>query len=274
MQRAVLIMLIAMSMIPAGDSAGKWLTSELGVAPVFVAASRFFVGALMVLPFLPKGSLALLRRPLIWLRAAFLATGIFSIQTALSTVPIATVFAAFFIGPLFSYVLAILFLRETVTIPRSLLILLGFAGVLTVVRPGIEMAPGLLWALLAGLCYGAFLTLSRALSEAAKPLSLIFTQLLIAALLLLPFGLANLPVLTGPIAALTLVSAFFSMMGNLLLLFAYRIASATRLAPLVYFQLIAAVGLGWLIFGDLPDAYTWVGLALIIASGLVSARLR
>ena len=64
------------------------------------------------------------------------------------------------------------------------------------------------------------------------------------------------------------------MLGNLMLLYAYRIASATQLAPLVYFQLIAAVILGWVIFGDLPDSLTWAGLAVIIAAGLGSARLR
>jgi drug/metabolite transporter (DMT)-like permease len=64
------------------------------------------------------------------------------------------------------------------------------------------------------------------------------------------------------------------MLGNLLLLYAYRIASATKLAPLIYFQLIAAVGFGWAVFGDLPDVYTWAGLAVIIATGLASTRLR
>ena len=80
--------------------------------------------------------------------------------------------------------------------------------------------------------------------------------------------------LVSGMAALTLASAFCSMAGNLLLLYAYRIANATRLAPLVYFQLIAAVVLGWMIFGNLPDAFTWAGLAVIIGAGLASARLR
>lgn len=102
MQRAVLIMLVAMSMIPAGDSAGKLLTSVHGVSPIFVAWSRFAIGTLLVLLFLPAGTLALLRRPGIWFRAALLAGGITSIQTALQTADVATVFAAFFIGPLFS----------------------------------------------------------------------------------------------------------------------------------------------------------------------------
>lgn len=274
MQRAALIMFVAMSLIPAGDSAGKLLTSTLGVAPVFVAWSRFALGALMVLPFISPSAFGLLRDWRIWVRALVLACGISSIQMALQTADIATVFAAFFVGPIFSYVLAVIFLREPVTLLRSALIIIGFAGVLLVVRPGMGGEAGVLWAAGAGLCYGTFLTMSRWLSGIGTPIALTFTQLLISALLLLPLGLLNLPETTLPIAALTLTSAFCSMLGNLLLLYAYRIANATRLAPLVYFQLIAAVGFGWSIFNDLPDAYTWAGLAVILASGIASTRLR
>lgn len=274
MQRAVLIMLVAMSLIPVGDSAGKILTSELGVEPVFVAWSRFALGTVLVLPFLPKGSFALLCNWRIWVRASMLCCGITCIQFALRTVDIATVFAAFFIGPMFSYVLATLFLREQVTVLRTLLIVLGFGGVLLVVRPGTGGDADVLWAVAAGLFYGAFLTMSRWLSHLGKPLSLTFTQLAISMFLLLPFGLTNLPEASLPIASMTLASALFSMLGNLLLLYAYGLAPATRLAPLVYFQLIAAVLLGWILFNTLPDAFTWAGLILILGAGLASTRLR
>lgn len=274
MQRAVLIMFFAMSMIPAGDSAGKMMTSTLGVAPVFVAWSRFAVGTILVLPFLTPGTFALFRDWRVWLRAAILACGITSIQTALQTADVATVFAAFFIGPMFSYVLATIFLREPVTLVRSILIVLGFGGVLLVVRPGIGGDTGVLWAVAAGMFYGAFLTMSRWLSGIGTPIALTFSQLSISAVLLLPWGLLHLPPVTLPIAGLTFASAFCSMLGNLMLLNAYRIAPATKLAPLVYFQLIAAVILGWTVFGDLPDTYTWAGLAIILITGLASTRLR
>jgi drug/metabolite transporter (DMT)-like permease len=274
MQRAVLIMFLAMSLIPAGDSAGKLLTGSLGTAPIFVAWSRFVVGTLLILPFVPRNAWALLRNWRIWVRASTLAGGISCIQMALQVEEIATVFAAFFIGPLISYVLAAIFLREPVTMARSALILMGFVGVLIVVRPGMGASTGVLWAIAAGSCYGAFLTMSRWLGALGTPLAMTFTQLVISALLLLPFGLSNLPDFSGTVASLTIVSALCSMLGNLLLLYAYGFAPATRLAPLVYFQLVAAVGLGWVIFGDLPDVWTWTGLAVILTAGLASARLR
>lgn len=274
MQRAVLIMFVAMSMIPAGDSAGKLLSGTLGVSPIFVAWSRFALGAIMIAPFISASAFNVLRDWRIWVRAAILSCGITSIQTALQTAEIATVFAAFFIGPIFSYVLAVIFLREPVTWLRSVLMLLGFLGVLLVVRPGVGGEPGVIWAFVAGLCYGAFLTMSRWVADVGTPIALTFTQLLLSALFLLPFGLSHLPQITGQVAGLTFASALGSMLGNLLLLYAYRIAPATKLAPMVYFQLIAAVILGWIIFQDLPDAYTWAGLFVIISAGLASARLR
>ncbi|SDG91472.1 DMT family transporter [Sulfitobacter delicatus] len=277
MQRAIPIMFIAMSLIPAGDSAGKILTGGLGVAPVFVAWSRFAIGALLVLPFLPRGTWALMRDKRLWLRAATLAAGITCIQTALQTEAIANVFAAFFIGPMFSYLLAALLLRERITLLRSALIMAGFIGVLLVVRPGMggtSGGPGLLFAVAAGLFYGVFLTMSRWLSDVAAPLALTFTQLAMSAVMLLPLGLLNLPPATLEVAGLASLSALFSMLGNLLLLYAYRRAPATRLAPLVYFQLIAAVLLGLFLFNTLPDTLTWAGLAVIITAGITSARLR
>lgn len=228
----------------------------------------------MILPFVRAPALALLRDWRVWLRALLLAGGILSIQSALKTEPLANVFAAFFVGPILSYALSALWLREPVTWTRSALMLVGFLGVLLVVRPGLGGSPGLLLALLAGCFYGAFLTASRWLSHLGTPLALSFTQLAIAGLVLTPFGIANLPALDIETAGLTLASAMGSMLGNLLLLVAYARAPATRLAPLVYFQLIAAAGLGWAVFGDLPDLWTWAGLSLVLGAGLVSALLR
>lgn len=274
MWQATLIMFIAMSMIPAGDMAGKLLSFGLGGSPAFIAWSRFALGAVMVLPFAPRSAWRLLRDWRVWFRALLLTFGILSIQTALKTEPLSNVFAAFFIAPILSFALSALFLREPAGLVRTALMVVGFLGVLLVVRPGFGGSAGLGWAVLAGCFYGTYLTASRWLSHLGRPIELIFSQLIIAATVTLPLGLLNLPNFTPGIVGLTVTSAGFSMLGNLLLLYAYAHAPATRLAPLVYFQLIAATGLGWLVFGDLPDAVTWAGLALVIGAGLTSAALR
>ena len=91
---------------------------------------------------------------------------------------------------------------------------------------------------------------------------------------MLPVGLGNLPEYTLSTTFLAVGSAAFSMLGNLILLVDYSKVAATKLAPMVYFQLIAAVTLGWAAFGQLPDLLTWVGLAVVISAGLGSAMLR
>jgi drug/metabolite transporter (DMT)-like permease len=273
MWKAAGLMFVAMSLVPAGDTAGKLLTGTHGVSPFFVAWSRFAIGAALIGAFAPPGTLRLFGDWRIWLRGLLLAGGISAILTALRTEPVADVFAAFFVGPLFSYALSAVLAREPVTPLRTALMLAGFAGVLLVVRPGFGAGPGMGFAVLAGLCYGAYLSSSRWLAPLAPPRALLVTQLVTGGLILTPVALPLWPAITPPVAALTLASATASMLGNLLLLTAYAAAPATRLAPFVYFQLLAAVALGWAVFGELPDALTGAGLALVITAGIASARL-
>ena len=137
MQRAIVIMFIAMSLIPAGDSAGKIMTSQLGVAPVFVAWSRFAFGTFLLLPFVPPDTLRLFRNWRIWLRAAMLCGGITSIQTALQTEEVANVFAAFFIGPLLSYTLAAIW---NISYHVAMAVALGTAAI-PVLQPAFDQRP-------------------------------------------------------------------------------------------------------------------------------------
>jgi drug/metabolite transporter (DMT)-like permease len=276
MVRAALILIFGMSFVPLGDSAGKLLVENHGVAPVFVAWSRFLLGAVLVLPFLNATHLrrAHLVDWRLWFRGALIAGGVISILTALRTEPLPNVFGAFFSGPILSYLLSVILLGERVTLLRTVLIAAGFAGVILVVRPGFGMTPGLAFATLAGVFYGSYLVASRWLSEVAPPRSLLFTQLLAGAVLIAPVGLAAMPAPDWTVARLVLWSAAASAAGNLLLVHAYKQAPATRLAPFIYFQLVAATFYGWAIFGDLPDPLAFAGLALLMASGFGALFLR
>lgn len=280
MLRAAFIMFFAMSLIPLGDTAGKILVTEHGFYPFFLAWSRFGLGALMVLCILPRGHLdmRLFLDWRIWLRGLLITGGISSILTALQTEALPTVFGAFFVGPILSFFLSAWLLKETITKAQTALLLVGFFGVLMVVKPGFGMTPGLGFAVLAGLCYGSFLTANRWLATTAPPRALLFSHLLVGTVVLTPLALSHIPRFTAEMAteitALTLLSAFASMAGNLLLIIAYRMAPASKMAPLVYFQLVAATLLGWAVFNDLPDTFTMIGLGVLIASGLGSALLK
>lgn len=274
-RQALPLVLLAMCLIPAGDTAGKILGEAQGVHPVFIAWSRFAIGAILLAPFVTTAMpMRLFLDWRVWLRALLVVGGITSILTALRTEPMANVFGAFFVGPILSYFLSALLLREPITPIRTVLLLLGFMGVLLVVKPGFGMTPGLGFAVLAGTFYGGFLTASRWLAQVGQPRALMLTQLVIGALVLAPIGLMTMPPLTLPVVALSSASALGSMLGNLLLILALRLAPASRVAPFVYMQLVAATALGWIVFGDLPDLLATLGLALLIVTGLASLTLR
>lgn len=274
MLRAMLIMLVAMSAIPAGDAASKILTSELGVAPTYVVWTRFLIGGLVILPFTWRAGLSVWRDWRVWFRAAIIGIGISCITRALQLAPIADVFGAFFIGPMVSFVLSVWLLKERASAVQAVLVLIGFVGVLFIVRPGFDVSAGMGWALLAGCTYGSFLTASRWLAGLVALGGLMITQMVGPVIMISPFVIGQFPEFTPQIAKLTVISALGSMVGNVLMLFAYKMHEASKLAPFVYFQLISAAALGWLIFGEWPDVWVIVGMALIIVGGCTSAVLQ
>lgn len=268
--QTVVLICLATTAIVIGDAAGKVLT-ERGISPFFIAWSRFALAAALLLPLsgLQRAELPQLLNWRVILRALFIAAGISSILTALRTEPIANVYGAFFIGPVVAYLLSILLLKERVTRARSAMLAIGFLGVMMVVQPGLDMGPGMLFALLAGTFYGSYLAATRWLAGQYRPRFLLGAQLLIGAIVLAPMGLTHLPDTGTPeIWALVVLSALASAFGNFLLVVINRTTPATVSAPLIYFQLIAAALLGVLVFGDWPDALSLAGLAVILASGL------
>ena len=267
---------LAVTLVVVGDTCGKLLT-QAGVAPFVVAWSRFAIGALALLPLarFSWGDFIVLKDWRVLLRAVFITGGICSILTALKTEPIANVFGAFFIGPIISYILAIIFLKERPTPLHSLLLGLGFLGVLLVVKPGFGMSTGTLFAILAGIFYGCYLFMTKLLAGAMRASVLLVSQLIIGTLLLTPIGLNSpLPPNDTVLWLVIVASALGSAGGNYLLVVANRMADASLVAPLVYTQLISATLLGILVFGDWPDPIALSGLALIALSGLGSLALK
>ena len=267
-------MLIGMMLIPTGDAASKLLSNSHGYHPFFIAWARFAVGSFLVLPFIPRSCFTVFRNPVAWGRGFLLATGISVITFAVALEDLANVFAVFFIGPIISYILAAIFLKEAVTLPRSALLFLGFTGILLIARPGFGFSIGLACALFAGCAYGVFLTLSRLAAGQEEPKALLFSQMLIATVLCTPMALIYWPEQLFASPAMLAISGGASMLGNMFLILAYGLAPATRLAPFVYFQLVGALLLGWGVFGTLPDIWGLAGLALLMISGFGSALLR
>lgn len=269
--RLVGAVVLAMTLIVGGDAAATVLTGA-GFPQTFVAWTRFALAALLLAPLcgLVRADLAHLTDWRLYLRAALIVGGIVCILTALKTEPLANVFAGFFVGPVVSYFLSALLLRERITALRTCLLLVSFAGVLLVVRPGFGMTTGMGFAMLAGCFHGSYLVATRWLAGGFRPRFLLFSQLLIGAVLLSPFALAPIPDMTLSHLGLITISALGSAGGNLLLVLVNRNTPAGVVAPLIYSQLLAAMVIGWLVFGQWPDGLSLIGLVIIMTAGASS----
>ena len=266
------MILLGMSLIPIGDSAGKLLT-EMDVSPVFVAWSRLLVGFLFILPFssLVRTEIKHLFDWRMLLRAALFTSAIFCMISALKTEPIANVFGIFFIGPIVAYFLAAAVLKERITLLRSVLLFIGFAGVVLVVKPGVGITTGMLFALIAGICYGCMLVANRWLAGLFRPRLILLSTLLAGSIALTPAGIESIPqTIDSRIIWLVLVSSIASALGNLIIIEANRRLDANIVAPFVYSQLVAAAILGVFLFNEWPDGYSLIGLAIIFTSGILS----
>ncbi|MEO0392941.1 MAG: DMT family transporter [Pseudomonadota bacterium] len=268
--RIVGAVMLSMTLIVIGDAAGKMLT-QAGAAPFFVAWTRFALAAVLLAPLCgwQPGDLKSLTDWRLWLRALLIICAISAILTALKTEPIANVFGGFFIGPIVAYFLSALVLKERISHTRTLLLGLSFIGVLLVVKPGFGMTTGMLFAVLAGCFHGSYLVATRWLAGTFRPRFLLLSQLVIGGLvLLLPSLATGWPSLDAPGYGLVVISALGSAFGNYLLVLINRDTPASIVAPLIYTQLLSATLVGYLVFADLPDTLSLVGLVVIMVTGL------
>lgn len=212
--------------------------------------------------------------------ALLLATSALSFY-GLQHMPVAEFTAINMLAPVIVTLLAAWLLHERVTPARWALVALAFAGALVVIRPGTGLFG---WAVAfplgCALTYASFQILTRRMSGLDDPLVTHFWTGLVGTLVLLPLLAAS-----GVDAAGALVAAsatewavlvaigLFGTGGHLLLILAFRLGPASTLMPFVYVQIGSATFTGWLVFGVLPDAVGWLGMALIAASGAATAWL-
>ena len=211
-----------------------------------------------------------LRRPrLVLLRGLAGATaGILGIY-AFTTLPFAEAYALIFLSPSIATILSIFILAEQVGWRRWLAVALGFAGVLAIVRPGFEtLQLGHLAAFAVSFCAAGTIIILRTLGQAERRVSLlaavILTSLLMNGVLMLrgfhwpaPEDLPHLAIAGG-----------FAGAAQLCLILATRAAPANQVAPAQYSQMVWAIVIGGLFFGEFPDLPAVIGICLVAASGL------
>ena len=223
--------------------------------------------------FLPRGGLTVLRsrRPGLQLcRAAMLTTSNLCMFFAVIFIPLAKAAAIALAAPLIVAILAGPVLGERTTPGRVAAVLVGFCGVLVLVRPGGEVFHwASLFVLASAACYGVYQILTRLVAPHDSAMTSALWCPLTGAfglMLVLPFVWQTPASLTD--LGLFLGCGAFGAIGHYFVARAMTYAPANIVSPFQYFQLLGSVAVGWALFDNLPDGATWAGAAVIIASGL------
>jgi len=270
-RRGIGMLLLAVCMIPVMDGIAKHLSQSYPVAQITWA--RYFFGLLLVLPVIlvRYGARSLLvdRMPLQVLRGAFLLAATYTFFLSLHYLPIADTLALAFVYPLIVTGLSPLLLGETVGWPRRIAVLVGFLGAVVIIAPGSSMfRPVSLLGLLPGFFYAAYVMLTRKLAGAAPAaVALAYSTLLGAIVLGTTMPLLWVPP-SGEAWLLLIAIAAIASVCHWLTIKAYEAAPASLLAPLGYAEMPAAVLVGFLWFGDLPTRQVWLGIMIIVGSGI------
>ena len=181
-----------------------------------------------------------------------------------------------FVAPLITTALSPIFLGEKVGVRRWSAVIIGFVGSLIVIQPGfIEFNLASISALGTGFFYGIYLVITRKLHSSDSPLLTLLLTGVVGAVLASFF----VPVVwinpTFNQWSLLALMGIFACLGHLFLILSLKYADASKLAPFGYFEIVTNVILGYYFFGDFPHYWTWVGLVIIVCSGIyISLRER
>lgn len=266
-------MVLAVLLFTLMDTIGKLLSADQPVQQVVWGRYFFqFAWMLLLLPKYGLGELLQTRRLGSQIvRGLLVALATICLFTAVSIIPLADAYTISFTAPFIVTILSIPLLGEKVGWRRWSAILVGFLGVLVVIRPGFGVFH---WALLLPLvtatCFAIYQILTRKLGAlpSERPLAMLFYMALAGTVALS----LMMPVYWEPVDGKTWIGMItmggLAAIGHLLLIRALAIASAVVLSPFIYTQLIWAIILGYWLFGDVPDGWMLLGGAIIVGSGL------
>lgn len=231
---------------------------------------RFVFGLLILLPWIIKvgvEGIKTSRAGLHVIRAGFLIVSSVCLMSAIMLMPLDEATALSFTTPLFTVIGAILFLKEKAGFQRWIALIIGFVGMLVILRPGAEMVswPALL-VLISALTFAGVVLCGKVLTRTDSP------ELLVASLALISVPLSFIPALLywqWPTAEQFFFLVLIAITSNLNMygiVKALQAGDATATQPYDFLRLPTTAGVGWLIFGQTSDALTWIGAAIIFAS--------
>ncbi len=275
MTRSLLLMSLGIMLLTANDAASKFLVQTHPVGQVI--GLRQAATLLVLIPYVMFFSRWSALRVVNWsgqiVRGVLFLIGSVFIVWSLGALPLATAITMLFASPIFMVVLSAPLLGERIGRHRWIAVLGGFAGVLIIMRPGGESFQ---WALLLPVL-GALVNalrdvLTRKLSRTETSIAILFWSNII----LMAGGFASAPFGWAPVSASAalwfLAAGIFNGTAHFCIIEALRTGEASVLAPIRYTALLWAAAIGFVVWGELPDFWLWVGAAVIVGSSLWMIR--
>ena len=273
--KAITFNLLAWVMLPIMDGFAKYLSSDLPVLQITWA--RYFFTVAFTLPIM----FFFFRKNLVWtdkpklqlIRGLILLTANVCFSYSISIISLAKALTLAFIAPLIVTAFSPIFLGEKVGFRRWSAVIIGFIGSMVVIRPGfVEINLASLAALGTGVMYGFYLIITRKLSSSDNPLLTLLLTGVVGAIIIsfvMPFVWIK-PTLNqwSMMAAI----GIFACVGHLFIILSLKYADASKLAPFSYFEIVTNIIIGYYFFSDFPDKWTFLGLFIIILSGIYISR--
>ena len=273
--KAIILNLSAWVMLPIMDGFAKYLSSTLPVLQI--TWSRYFFTVVIVLPIM----LVFFRKNLTWteqpklqlIRGLLLFCANILFFYSISIISLAKALTLAFIAPLIVTALSPFLLGEKVGFRRWAAVVTGFIGSLIVIRPGfVELNLASIAALGTGVLYGFYLIITRKLHDSDNPLLTLLLTGIVGAIL----GSTIMPIVwVSPTITewyMMFAIGFFASLGHLFLILSLKYADVSKLAPFGYFEIVTNIIIGYYFFNHFPDSWTFLGLFIIISSGIYIFR--
>ena len=273
--KAITFNLLAWVMLPIMDGFAKYLSADLPVLQITWA--RYFFTVAFTFPIM----FFFYRRQLKWsdkpklqiIRGLILLIANICFFYSISVISLAKALTLAFVAPLIVTAISPMFLGEKVGFRRWSAVVIGFIGSLVVIRPGfVEINLASLAALGTGVMYVFYLIITRKLSTSDNPLLTLLLTGLVGAVIItcvMPFVWVQPTINQWSMMA---AIGVFACIGHLFLILSLKYADASKLAPFSYFEIITNIIIGYYFFSDFPDNWTFLGLFIIILSGIYISR--
>lgn len=264
-----------MFLFSAVDTHAKFLTASFHpIQIVWTRQSGLLIGVLILLAFRGLPVLRTAYPGLQFVRGAIAVCSATLFIIAVRFVPLADAVAVSFVAPFIVTVLGALVLREPVGIRRWTAVAIGFVGAMIVIRPGMGVIhPAVMLVVVAAALFALRQVLSRIIAGSdATATTVAYTALVGSLLLSLPLPFIWRWPDTGLEIGLFISMAALAAVAELLVIKALEVAQAVVVAPVHYTLLVWGTMYGYLVFAQLPDLWTWVGAAIIVATGFYTLQ--